>query len=196
MPVLKNQRWELFAQGLAAGKTADEAYEAAGYVPNRGNAARLKPNESIQSRVAELAEAQAKRAGITKEMVLAELGKLGFSNMMDYVSVKDGQAYVDLSKLTREQAAAISEVTVETLGGEKSEDGAPLSIMRTKFKLSDKRGALELLGKHFGLFPTKVEHTGADGGPIKTEGSASELETARRLAFLLERGEREAGTKH
>lgn len=54
MPVLSNQRHEAFAQGLAQGKSADEAYETAGYSENRGNASRLKSNENITNRVAEL----------------------------------------------------------------------------------------------------------------------------------------------
>jgi hypothetical protein len=42
---LKTQRRELFAQALARGNTADDAYAEAGFSPNRGNAARLKANE-------------------------------------------------------------------------------------------------------------------------------------------------------
>lgn len=51
MPVLPNQRHEAFAQALAKGKTADEAYALAGFKPNRGNAATLKAKQSILDRV-------------------------------------------------------------------------------------------------------------------------------------------------
>lgn len=51
MPVLKNARHEAFAQELAKGKTADEAYKLAGFKPNRGNAATLKQKQSISKRV-------------------------------------------------------------------------------------------------------------------------------------------------
>lgn len=54
MPILKNARHEAFAQALAIGKTADEAYAAAGYKPNRGNATRMKANESVRKRVTEI----------------------------------------------------------------------------------------------------------------------------------------------
>lgn len=54
MPVLKNPKHEAFAQGLAKGLSADEAYESAGYSRNRGNATRLKANESVVKRVEEL----------------------------------------------------------------------------------------------------------------------------------------------
>src|SRR5882724_1801576 len=64
----------------------------------------------------EVAKRQAKRADkleVTAESVVAELAKLGFCNMQDYMrSGKDGDPYLDFSALTRDQAAALSEVTV------------------------------------------------------------------------------------
>lgn len=62
MPVLKNARHEQFAQGLATGMTGDDAYVAAGFAPNRGNAARLKANESIRKRAAEITSRVAEKA--------------------------------------------------------------------------------------------------------------------------------------
>ena len=59
-PVLANARHEKFAQNRAKGMSADAAHAAAGYTPNRGNAARMKANESIQARVAELQGSTAK----------------------------------------------------------------------------------------------------------------------------------------
>ena len=65
MPVLNNPRHETFAQELAKGKTADEAYVIAGYSENRGNCIRMKANESILKRVDELLERSATRAEIS-----------------------------------------------------------------------------------------------------------------------------------
>lgn len=62
MPILPNSRHEQFAQELAKGKTADEAYQAAGFKPNRGNAARLKANESILNRVEQIRAIIAEKA--------------------------------------------------------------------------------------------------------------------------------------
>ena len=72
MPMLTNPRWELFAQNMASGKTADESYRLAGYKPNRHNAARLNTNENVRARIAELQEAAASRATITLETLLAD----------------------------------------------------------------------------------------------------------------------------
>ena len=54
VPALSNPRHELFAQVLAAGCSATEAYVKAGYRLNKGNAGRLKTNEHIRKRVEEL----------------------------------------------------------------------------------------------------------------------------------------------
>jgi phage terminase small subunit len=42
MGTLANQRHERFAQALAQGKSATEAYALAGYKANDGNASRMK----------------------------------------------------------------------------------------------------------------------------------------------------------
>lgn len=70
--VLSNPRHERFAQELARGKTADEAYVLAGYKQNDGNATRLKGNERILARLEELQNRAANRAEVTVESLIAE----------------------------------------------------------------------------------------------------------------------------
>jgi hypothetical protein len=89
VPVLPNNKHELFAQGLAKGLSADLAYEQASYRPNRGNAARLKANESISGRVKELQEAAAAKAMVTKRGVLDRLKEV-VERAMTAVPVLDG----------------------------------------------------------------------------------------------------------
>jgi hypothetical protein len=48
MGILTNPRHELFAQELAKGRSATEAYMLAGYKPCRQNAARLMTNDDIR----------------------------------------------------------------------------------------------------------------------------------------------------
>lgn len=62
MPVLKNARHEMFAQAFAKGKSATEAYQDAGYKPDRKNAARLTTNDDIRRRVAEIKSRVAEKA--------------------------------------------------------------------------------------------------------------------------------------
>jgi len=73
MAPLTNARHEAFAQGLAKQKTIDDAYASAGFKPNRGNASRLKANESIAARVAELQAKAAERTIVTVEDIAKQL---------------------------------------------------------------------------------------------------------------------------
>ena len=73
MPILENPRHERFAQALAAGKTADEAYATAGFKPNRGNASTLKANQSILDRVTELQGRVAEGVVLTRQWVIERL---------------------------------------------------------------------------------------------------------------------------
>lgn len=90
MPALSNGRHELFAQELTTGLTADAAYEAAGYRPNRGNAARLKADDSIQARVAELQRRGAERAEASIAGVLRELWAIGVADPNDLIEFRRG----------------------------------------------------------------------------------------------------------
>ena len=115
---------------------------------------------------------RATRLEITADRVLQELGKLAFSNMLDYLSIgSDGSAVVDLTGLDRDKAAAIQEVIVEeyTERSGFDEDGKPTSerVKRVRFKLTDKGANLERLGRHLKLFTDKQELTGKDGGPVE-----------------------------
>jgi phage terminase small subunit len=102
------------------------------------------------------------RMALTKENVLEELGRLGFANMTDFVVLQaNGTPQFDFSGLSREQSAAIQEMTIDTYVDGAGEDG--LTVRSVKVKLAPKINALELLGKHFKLFTDVVEnHTVGD----------------------------------
>lgn len=53
--------------------TTDDAYSEAGYTPNRGNAARLKSNEAIAARIAELQAETAQTTRITAASITERL---------------------------------------------------------------------------------------------------------------------------
>ncbi|UQS95217.1 terminase small subunit [Pseudanabaena phage Pam5] len=73
MPALANPRHERFAQELAKGKSASEAYVAAGYEESRSAASRLSTNVNVQARVTELQERAATNVSISREWVLEQL---------------------------------------------------------------------------------------------------------------------------
>lgn len=73
MPILENQRHELFAQEVAKGKSATEAYKTAGYRPSRKNASRLRTKEDVAARVMELQAVAARSTAITIKSICREL---------------------------------------------------------------------------------------------------------------------------
>lgn len=139
----------------------------------------LLDNPDFSARLAELAEAAAQGAVMTANEVLAELTKIARANMADYMRVgPGGDPVLDFGQLTRDQAAALQEVTVEDFldaragAGEVLEDqahGGALKrshgreVRRVKFKLASKIDALGLLGKHHRLYIDRVEHDVAGG---------------------------------
>lgn len=93
---------------------------------------------------------------VTAERVLGELAKLAFANLADYITIQEGgDAVVDLSTLTREQAAAIAEIVVDEYVEGRGEDAR--DVKRVKIKLADKGQNLERLGRHLKLFTDKIE---------------------------------------
>jgi phage terminase small subunit len=149
-------------------------------------AGELLRNPKVAARVTQIRAEHRKRHDVTVDRILDELACIGFANMRDYLELtEDGVARVDLSTLTRDQAAAINEVNVEVYMEGKGEDAQP--VKRIKFKLHDKRAALVDMGRHLGMFKEVHEHTGKNGGPIETADRHTILEQARRIAFALSR---------
>jgi phage terminase small subunit len=190
--MLKSPRREKFAQGLAEGKSQLVAYVAAGFKPYRGNACTMANDPEVKARVAELqqrvidirefATAQAVTQAVETTLkgtdVIGELAKIGFANILDYMQVgPDGLPNVDWSNLTREQAAAIDSVIVET----KQVDGEVVN-RRVRFKLIPKTQALDLLGKYFALWKERIEISKAPDNKTAAE------QRAELLAELAELG--------
>jgi len=118
---------------------------------------RLLRNAKFSVRLAELHARAAQGAVMAAQEVLEELTRLARANMADYMKVgPDGDPVLDWSKLTRDQAAALIEVTVEDFLDGRGEDAR--EVRRVKFKLAAKIAALELLGKHHKLFVERHEH--------------------------------------
>ena len=97
-----------------------------------------------------------KRTEITADKVLQELAKLGFADIRNVFN-EHGQL-LPIHMLPAEVAASISSIEVVTTRIPGSD---PVEVEHTsKIKFWDKRGSLELLGKHLKLFTDKVEISG------------------------------------
>lgn len=110
-----------------------------------------KPN--ISARIAELQAERQERTKVTGDMVIQELAKMAFFNMGEVIEPTGHLKSFD--KWEENQLAAITEITTDTLGSDQN-----ALITRQKVKMADKKGSLELLGRHLKLFTDKVEHAG------------------------------------
>ena len=177
----KNSRHDRFCREYIKDLNGKRAAIAVGYSAKTADAAasRLLSNVKVQTLVATLTKKHADKLDLSAEKVLSELSRMGFSNFLDYVNItEEGDAFVDLSSLTQEQAAAIQEVTVNEYVEGKGKHAR--KVKRTKLKLVDKIRSLDLLGRHLKLFTEKVEVSG-------TAGLAEALAAARKRANMRER---------
>lgn len=129
---------------------ATQAAIRAGYSPDTaysiGNENLNKPEIKKHIDIA-MAE-RSKRTGVNADRVVQELAKIAFINAMDVIDPKTATIRKDALP---EDTAAIQSVKVKTFG----EDG-----LEREIKMADKLKALDLLGRHLGMFKDKVELSG------------------------------------
>jgi phage terminase small subunit len=95
------------------------------------------------------------RTELTADRVLAELGRIAFSNITNLFDEKGN--FRPIHTLTAEQAAAIGAFEVIKKNAEAG-DGR-IDVIH-KIRMLDKVRALEILAKYFGLLTERVEHGG------------------------------------
>jgi len=169
---LQNVRWEKFCQAYVRGPAAGNAtacYVAAGFAEDatqasaRAAACRLLNKPIVRARIGELqadlvqveeraVTAAADRLSLSKQLVLGQIARLGFANVLDYVRRDDdGNVVIDLGAVKRDEAAGIVELSVTERGE------GPERVSRMRIRLCDRHAPLVSLGKHFGLFAAKRE---------------------------------------
>lgn len=150
MPVLENAKHEQFAQAIARGETAVDAYENLGYKRNHGNAVRLKNSEKMRRRIAEILEHTAKRVegriATSAEETLNEAARIAFSDIRNLFDEEGNLKPVH--ELDTNTARAIRKVKVTTKPGAK--DAPPIHV--TEIEFWNKMDALGKLGQHFEIF--------------------------------------------
>ena len=113
----------------------------AGYIQKtaQDQSSGLLSNVMVSKAIVKGKQALAEKAGVTAKKVIAEIARIGFANMHDYLDLTDPEnPTIDLSKITPEQASVIAETRVERKGLQR----------RVTIKLHDKVNALVNLGKH------------------------------------------------
>ena len=112
-------------------------------------AARLLKNVKVEAYIQKRMEERQKRTEITQDRVLEELAAIAFARATDYAEVKGECVRIkDTDALAEQQIRAIAGIKEGKYGIE--------------LKLNDKEKALELLGRHLGMFKDKLEVSGLE----------------------------------
>jgi phage terminase small subunit len=171
---LPNAKHEIFAQEVAKGISAAEAYVSAGFKNNAGNARTLRSNQAVAKRIqaileerehihAESVNLAIEKTGITMGRVLEELAKIGFANIADFVDLTGETPTWDLKDVHPDKMAAVSSLTTETVFDRtQMANGKPTEVRKVKLTFWDKRASLVDIGKHLGMFKERSDQPGSD----------------------------------
>lgn len=133
---------------------ATQAAIRAGYSPDSaadiGSENLRKPD--IRARIDKAMAERSKRTGVSADRVVLELAKIAFINAIDVVDPKTATVKPDAAP---EDTAVIQSVKVKKSYSETGE------MTEREIKMADKLKALELLGKHLGMFKDKMEISGS-----------------------------------
>lgn len=149
-----NERQRCFVQEYLVDLNATQAAIRAGYSRKtaRSLGQRLLTKADIQEAIQTAQDERSRRTGITQDRVLEELAAIGFAKATDYAEAAGDTATIrPTGELTPKQAAAIAGLEAGKYG--------------VKLKLHDKVRALELLGRHLGMFASG--NTGEAEGEVQ-----------------------------
>lgn len=119
-------------------------------------------NEDVCVYIHALKEGQSERVQITMDRVLREMALVAFQNPMDYMTPNDDDPTkydIDLSALTREQAASIAEIKTKS-----TKSGV---ILDQSIKFHGKMDALKAIGTQVGMISERTKN--ADLPPLTSE---------------------------
>jgi phage terminase small subunit len=174
-----SKKQELFCKEYLADLNATQAYKRAGYSARSDNiaaveASKLLRNPKVEARIKELMADRSKRTEITQDKVLAELAAIAFANGSDFAKVVDepmiiNGSYVmdpDTGKLKTWESVKI--IPTDQLQPDKQKAIAGIKMGKNGIEVAtcDKVRALELLGKHLGMFKEQVTLSGDLGVKI------------------------------
>jgi phage terminase small subunit len=151
---------------------ATRAAERSGFSKKtaRQQGARLLSNVNIQEAISRELKKREKRTEITQDRVLKELGVCGFSDIKDYIDIDSDTGAIrakGFEKMPARSSRALKAIKEDRVIKEDA-DGKKVTVYdKVRFELWDKPKALELLGKHLGMFIELVKHSGEISTVIK-----------------------------
>jgi phage terminase small subunit len=133
---------------------ATQAAIRAGYSVNRASEIgyQLLQKTTVSKAISEAMAERSKRTGINADRVLQELARIAFVNPTNVIDTDDATVKYDAND---DDLAAIQSVKVKSIPTKNGEG------IEREIRFNDKIRALELLGKHLGMFKDKLEINGS-----------------------------------
>ena len=150
--VALTEKQKKFVEEYLIDLNATQAAIRAGYSVKTADvqSSRMLGNVKVQQAIAEKMAERSRRTGSNQGRVLMELAKIAFVNADDVINAQDATTKEGAS---RDDLAAIQSIKVKSFG----EDGIEREI-----KLADKLKALEMLGRHLGMWNDKLQMSGIE----------------------------------
>lgn len=145
-----NKRQERFCEEYLIDLNQTQAAIRAGYSARSAGqiASELLKKPNVRARVDEMLAERSRRTGVTQDRVVRELARIGFVKLTDVIDVENVQVKQDADE---DDLAALQGVKVRKMRGEM------MDSEEREFRLADKTKALELLGRHLGMFSDRAE---------------------------------------
>lgn len=153
MPRL-TQKQKTFIEEYLIDLNGTQAAIRAGYSPEsaRQIAEENMTKPYIRARIDEALAERSKRTGVNQDRIIMELARIALVNPADVIDFIDVLVKEDASV---DDLAAIASVKLRKIP---TKEGI---ITEREIKFHDKVKTLELLGKHLGMIPNKVELSGS-----------------------------------
>lgn len=159
-----NKKQKLFAKEYLVDLNASAAAERAGYSKKTAGAIghKLLKITQIQSAISGAMIDREKNTGVTADRIVLELAKVAFADIKHYVVVDEGGGIkIKLFSDMPDGASGAIKAIKENRAIKEDADGNQVTVYdKTTYEMHDKMKALELLGRHLGMFKDKVEHSG------------------------------------
>lgn len=124
-------------------------------------AARLLRNVKVQAEISRRQKDLQKRTEVSQDRVVKELARIAFANIADYLHVETQTRTKDDGTEVTYQIVMLSETEDLSVDQRAALANVKQSVNGVEIKLHDKIKALELLGRHIGMFTDKLEVKGA-----------------------------------
>jgi phage terminase small subunit len=161
MDALSPRERRFVEEYCANGFRATDAARAVGYQGKnvKISAYKLLQKPNIAAAVDAHLKDLADRAQLRSEAILLELAKVAFSDIGEVLDFSGDVPRLKPAKdIPSEARQSIESIKVKRFVEGRGEDSDQVEV--TEFKLHDKLGALEKLGRYRKLFTDKVEHSG------------------------------------